>query len=197
MELMVGMFVFTLLSIGVTTAVIQVRRLAQINMMRTAATTVAQGYVEQIMSMNSSDVEAASEFWVTGRPPLPTESTNSTTTNASAVETSDPLYVSPLGTAPAGSGMIPRTDKPGDMWNVKHVMIDMYNNKAGTPTPVNMTMYFDVNISRNWQQVGGNYQAPTSPYMLIQIDYQFQATTYQSVWFNGTVRMARTDISGP
>lgn len=197
MELMVGMFVFSVLSIGATASVIQVRRLAQVNVLRTAAATVAQGYLEQIMSMNPADVEAASEPWVTSRPSLPTESVNSLLNNTTAIEVSDPLWVSPLSAAPSGSNMTARSDVAGDMWNVKQVMVDMYKNKNGTLIPVNMQMRLDVNVKRAWQQINGVWQPPTVPYMLIRIDYQFQGSGYMSAgWMNGTVRMARTDIAG-
>ncbi len=198
MELMVGMFVFSLLSVGVTASIIQVRRLAQVNVLRTAATTVAQGYVEQIMSMDPNDIETASEPWVTGRPALPTQSVNSLINNASVnIEVSDPLYVSPLAAAPAGSGMIARSDVAGDMWNVKQVMVDMYTNRLGNATPVTMTMRVDVNIKRAWAQVGGVWQRPTTPYMLIKVDYQFQASGFLGTgWLNGSARMVRTDIAG-
>lgn len=197
MELMVGMFVFSVLSIGATASVIQVRRLAQVNILRTAAATVAQGYIEQIMSMSASDVEAASEPWVTSRPALPTESVNSLLNNTTAIEVSDPLWVSPLSAAPSGSNMTARSDVSGDMWNVKQVMVDMYKTSNGTLVPVNMLMRLDVNVKRAWVQINGVWQVPTTPYMLVKIDYQFQGSGYMSAgWMNGTVRMVRTDIAG-
>jgi len=196
-EVMVGMFVFTLVSIGITATVLQTRRIAQLNVMRTVAYTVAQGYVEQILSLNAADVEAASEFWVNGRPALPTESVNAMLTNTTNVEISDPLYVSPLSSAPAGSNMVARTDVAGDMWNVKNVMIDLQNNALGVATAIPMTLYLDVNISRNWQQVNGVWQQPTSPYMLVKIDFQYQSQGYLTAgWYKGSVQMVRTDIAG-
>ncbi len=196
-EVMVGMFVFTLVAIGITATVMQTRRIAQLNVMRTVAYTVAQGYIEQILSLNAADIEAASEFWVTGRPPLPTESVNAMLTNTTNVEISDPLYVSPLSSAPVGSNMVARTDVSGDMWNVKNIMIDLQNNALGVPTAIPMTLYLDVNISRNWQQVNGVWQQPTSPYMLIKVDFQYQSQGYLTAgWYKGSLQMVRTDIAG-
>src|SRR5471030_2308409 len=96
LEVMVGMATFTLLSLGITAGVIQSRRLSQLNVLRTSAYTVAQGYMEQMLSINSANIESASESWVSNRPPIPTEAVNSLTSNASQVEVSDPLYVSPV-----------------------------------------------------------------------------------------------------
>jgi len=196
-EMMTAMFVFTLLATGITASAIQTRRISQLNVMRTVAYTIAQGYMEQILSFNAIDVEAASEFWVTGRPPLPTYSVNALSTNATSVQVSDPLWVSPLSAAPSGSNMTTRTDVSGDMWNNKKVMIDMVSNANGTSTPISMNLRLDVNVSRNWQQLGGVWQQPTSPYMLIKIDFQFQSNGYLSAgWLNGSIRMVRTDIAG-
>ncbi len=196
-ELMTGMFVFSIMSISITSMVIQIRRVSQINILKVAAATVAQGYCEQIVSMDPSSVESASEFWVTGRPSLPTVAVNSLLSNTTNIQVSDPLWVSPLSTAPTGSGMIARTDVPGDMWNVKQIMVDLYTASNGTLVPVTMTMYLDVNISRNWQQLNGLWQPPTSPYMLVKIDYQFHGNGYLGTsWLKGSVRMVRTDIAG-
>jgi len=197
MELMIGMFVFTLLALGVTAGVLQSRRLAQLNVLRNTAWTVAQGYMEQIMSINPADIEAASEPWVTNRPPLPTEAVNALLTNTTAIEVSDPLYTSPRATAPTGTNMTARTDVPGDMWNVRQIMVDLNTNSSGVSTPVTMNMWLDVNISRAWTQLNGVWQVPTTPYMLIKIDFQFQSNGYLAVGkLGGTLRMARTDIPG-
>jgi len=201
MEVMVGMMVFTVLALGVTSTIIQSRKLAQLNILRNAAWNAAQGYLEQMLSINPADIEAASEPWVSSRPPIPTESVNALLTNTQAIEVADPLYVSPLSAAPSGSNMTARTDVAGDMWNVKQIMIDM-NTVNGTSAPVVMSEYFDVNVSRAWTQVGGSWQVPQSPaqpgYFLIKIDFQFKAVGYNAVgWLKGSVRMARTDIAGP
>jgi hypothetical protein len=157
--------------------------------------------MEQMLSINPADLEAASEPWVTSRPPIPTESVNSLAVNTTAIETSDPLYCSPLSAAPAGTNMTARTDIVGDMWNNKSVMIDLVTT-GNVTVPVVMNERFDVTISRAWTQVNGQWQIPQSPtqpaYFLIRIDFQFQSNGYLSAgWQNGTIRMARNDVAGP
>jgi len=159
--------------------------------------------MEQMLSINPADLESASEPWVTSRPPIPTESVNSLVTNTTNIETSDPLYVSPLSAAPAGTNMTARTDAgyTGDMWNNKSVMVDL-TTSGNTTTLIVMSERFDVTISRAWTEVGGVWQVPQSPtepgYFLIRIDFQFESQGYQSMgWQNGTIRMARCDVAGP
>jgi len=195
------MVCFMVVALGVSAGVLQAQRLGQLNVLRTTAYTVAQGYMEQMLSINPADLEAASEPWVTSRPPIPTESVNSLAVNTTAIETSDPLYCSPLSAAPAGTNMTARTDIVGDMWNNKSVMIDLVTT-GNVTTPVVMSERFDVTISRAWTQVNGQWQIPQSPtqpaYFLIRIDFQFRSNGYLSAgWQNGTIRMARNDVAGP
>jgi type II secretory pathway pseudopilin PulG len=206
LEVMVGMATFTLLSLGITAGVIQSRRLSQLNVLRTSAYTVAQGYMEQMLSINSANIESASETWVSSRPPIPTEAVNGTTTNASLVEISDPLYVSPVATPyPAGANLTPRTGTSltNDVWNCKQVMIDMTTNSTGgSATPILMNEWLDVTVSRDWTEVNGNWVIPQSPaepgYFLIEIDFQFSCPGYPTVgWLGGTLRMARSEVTGP
>ena len=203
LEVMVGMCCFMMVALGVSAGVLQAQRLGQLNVLRTTAYTVAQGYMEQMLSINPADLEAASEPWVTNRPPIPTESVNSLAVNTTAIETSDPLYVSPLSAAPAGTNMTARTDAgyTSDMWNNKSVMVDLVTT-GNVTTPIVMDERFDVTISRAWTQVNGNWQVPQSPtqpaYFLIRIDFQFRSRGYLSAgWQSGTLRMARNDVAGP
>lgn len=196
-----------LIALGVTAGVIQSERIAQLNVMRNAAYNVAQGYMEQILSINPGNIESASEPWVSSRPPIPTEAVNSQITNSTAIEISDPLYVSPLSAAPAGTNMTARTDAgyTGDMWNNKSVLVDLLTGNYGNTSnylPVTMNERLDVMVSRAWTQVNGVWQIPQSPsqpgYFLIRIDFQYQCPGYlATTWQTGTLRMVRTDISGP
>ncbi len=207
LEVMVAITTFTMVGVGTLSGLMQSRRLSQLNILRNAAYTVAQGYLEQMMSINPADLEAASEPWVSNRPAIPTESVNSLLGNTTNIEVSDPLYVSPLATSPAGANMTARTDIPGDMWNNKQIMVNLSSatvsgNASYSVTTMNDRL--DVNISRAWtQNIAGAWQVPQSPtqpgYFLIRIDFQFQMGGYTTgmVWFNGTVRGARSDIPGP
>ncbi len=202
---------FTLLSLGVSSAVMQATRLAQLNILRTTAYTVAQGYMEQMFSINAANIEAASESWVTNPPPIPTEAVNSLAVNTTSIEISDPLWVSPMAsTVPAGTAnanLTARTDAgyTSDMWNNKQVMVNL-TTSGNTTTPIIMNMRLDVTVSRAWTQVtNGNttvWQVPQSPtepgYFLIRIDFEFESNGYLAAgWQNGTLRMARNDVSGP
>ncbi len=206
LEVMVGMTCFMMVGVGTIGGLLQARRLSQLNILRSAAYTVAQGYMEQMMSINPADLEAASEPWVTNRPGIPTESVNSLLSNTTNIEVSDPLYVSPIASSPTGANMTARSDIAGDMWNNKQIMVDLSGATSSgntTYTITTMNERLDVNISRAWVQVGGNWQIPQSPtqpgYFLIRIDFQFQMGGYtlQPVWFNGTIRAARCDVAGP
>jgi len=159
-----------------------------------------------MMSINPADLEAASEPWVSSRPAIPTESVNSLVSNTTAIEVSDPLYVSPLSAAPAGSNMTARTDAgyTGDMWNNKSILVDLATASNGNVTPIVMTEQLDVTVSRDWTQspLNGAWQIPQGPsqptYFLVRIDFQFQSQGYLQVgWLKGSLRMCRTDIAGP
>ena len=215
LEVMVGMATFTLLSLGITAAVLQSRRLSQLNVLRTSAYTVAQGYMEQIFSINAADLETASETWVAGRAPIPTEAVNSLTANASLVEKSDPLYVSPYATPypttwngtsvniTARTG----TSLTNDIWNCKQIMVDLSTNSTGgNATPIIMNEWFDVQVSRAWTQItSGNttsWQIPQSPaepgYFLVKMDFQFSCPGWPTVGnLSGSLRMSRSEVNGP
>jgi hypothetical protein len=204
---MVAMCCFMVMALGVSAGVMQATRLAQLNVLRTTAYTVAQGYMEQMLSINPANIEAASEPWVTNPPPIPTESVNSLSVNTTNIETSDPLWVSPMAsTVPAGTAsanLTARTDAgyTTHMWNNKSVMVDL-TTSGNVTTPIVMQMRLDVTVSRAWTQVGGVWQIPQSPtepgYFLIRIDFQYESNgNLASGWQNGSIRMARCDVAGP
>jgi len=223
LEVMVGMATFTLLALGITAGVLQSRRLSQLNVLRTSAYTVAQGYMEQIFSINPADLETASNPGNAGsRTAIPTEAVNSLTSNASLVEKSDPLYVSPItGNLPANMTWRTGTGLTGDAWNCKQILIDLATNgTGGNATPIVMNEYFDIQVSRAWTPVTTTttttnittnvtttttstvYQVPQSPtqpcYFLVKLDFQFQSPGYPTVgWLSGSLRMSRSDIAGP
>jgi len=209
------MATFTLLSLGITAAVLQSRRLSQLNVLRTSAYTVAQGYMEQIFSINPADLETASETWVNGRAPIPTEAVNSLTANAALVEKSDPLFVSPYA-APypttwngTSVSIIARngTGLTNDIWNCKQIMIDLTTNSTGgNASPIVMNEWFDIQVSRSWTTLTvGNttiHQIPQSPaqpgYFLVKLDFQFSCPGWPTVGnLTGSLRMSRSEVSGP
>jgi len=209
---MVGMLVFTLVAVGLTAAVLQTRRFSQLALMRNMAYTIAQGYMEQMEAIPVSNLTLAATAGPTNPIPIPTMGVSYLdTTN---IQISDPLYVSPISnlTPAANVTLVPRTDKPGDVWNVKQIMINLtgntsylnlnLGNSTGNSTaaglaPVTMTMWIDVNIT---QGVTGNFTANstvTTPTIVIQLDFMFQSNGYLAAGQQkGSLRIARTDVDG-
>jgi hypothetical protein len=198
-EIMVGMLVFTLLALGMTSSVLQTRRLAQLNIVRNTAYTIAQGYMEQMMSIDPTDMLNAAGSGPTHPLPVPTMSVSYlTAANSTAIQTSDPLYVSPISnlTPATNVTLIPRTGTTSDVWNVKNVMIAMNDNG----TPITMTEDFDLNIVQGVSSniTNGNTSISlTVPAFLIELDFQYTCPAYPAVGTqNGTLRVARTDVAG-
>jgi len=195
MEILVSMFLFSAMSVGMASLIIQSQRVAQLNVMRNTAFAVAQGYMEQILSMDPSQIDAATNpSSSSSRPPLPTQSVSAfELMQVGTIQKSDPLYVSPMASIPAGNTtIVRRTDISGnDIWNIKSVLIDIRNANTATPTLITMTMWIDVNILRDYTTT------PTPPWLLIKIDFQYQSSaSLHAKPIMGSIRMARTDISG-
>ena len=211
-EIMVGMLVFTLVAVGLTAAVLQTRRFSQLALMRNMAYTIAQGYMEQMEAIPVSNLTLSATAGPTYPIPIPTMGVSYLdTTN---IQISDPLYVSPISnlTPAPNVTLVPRAGKPGDVWNVKQIMINLtgntsylnlnLGNSTGNSTaaglaPVTMTMWIDVNIT---QGVTGNFTANstvTTPTIIIQLDFMFQSNGYLAAGQqSGSLRIARTDVDG-
>jgi hypothetical protein len=213
METMMGMLVFTVVAIGLTGAVLETRRFSQIALMRNTAYTIAQGYMEQIESIPSSSLLLAVNSGPTNPVPVPTMGVSYL--DMSNIQMSDPLYVSPISNMTPATGVTlqPRTDKPGDAWNVKQVMIDIsgntsflnvnLGNSTGNVTtgiiPITMTMWIDLNISQGLTTAttGTSTQTVPVPAIIIQIDFQYQSNGYLAAGRQtGSLRVARTDVDG-
>lgn len=52
MEIMVGLFVFGLICLGLLSTILQTRRLSEGSIFHSTATTISQGYLSQLMEMN-------------------------------------------------------------------------------------------------------------------------------------------------
>ena len=209
-----GMLVFTIVAVGLTSAVLQTRRYSQLALLRNTAYTIAEGYMEQMESIPASNLTLADTSGPTNPIPIPTMGVSYLdTTN---IQINDPLYVSPISnlTPAPGVTLQARTDVPGDVWNVKQVMIDLtgntsylnvnLGNSTGNSTanglaPVTMTMWIDVNISQGVTTAssGVSNSKVTTPTIIIQMDFQFQSNGYLAAGRQkGSLRIARTDVDG-
>ncbi len=191
-EAMMGMFVFAILATGLTSGVLQSRRLAQLNIMRNTAYTVAQGYLEQMKAISTADLSAAADPSKTNKPPIATKSVSALAVGQ--IERDDPLYVDNVSTPAAGCvlqvrGAASDPANPTDVWNYKQIMIDL----GADGKPVVMNMWIDVDIWRDWPNTVGAVPVPT---MLILLDFEYSCDGYQSAGRQkGSLRTARTELN--
>ncbi len=210
---MIGMLVFTIVALGLTSAVLQTRRFSQLALLRNTAYTIAQGYLEQMESIPASTLIAADSSPSSAPVPIPTMGVSYL--DLTNIQVNDPLYVSPISNmSPApGITLLARTDVPGDAWNVKNVMIDLSGNTSflnvnlgnntgnltGNLVPITMTMWIDVNISQGvtTASTGTATHTVNVPTIIIQLDFQYQSNGYLAAGKQkGTLRIARTDVDG-
>ena len=92
-EVMMAVFVFSLVALGITATVIQSQRIAVSNILRSTAHNTAQGYLEQIKTLSSSEINESLDDPV--NVPLPTIRLDpmAVNTNPGDIEVADPLYL--------------------------------------------------------------------------------------------------------
>jgi hypothetical protein len=191
-EAMMGMFVFAIVATGLTSGVLQSRRLAQLNIMRNTAYTVAQGYLEQMKAISTADLSAAADPSKSNKPPIATKSVSALAVGQ--IERDDPLYVDNVASPAAGCvlqvrGASSDPANPADVWNYKQIMIDL----GADGKPVVMNMWIDVDIWRDWPNTAGAVPVPT---MLILLDFEYQCDGYQAAGRQrGSLRTARTELN--
>ncbi len=133
-EVMVAMTIFTMLAVGITASVIQSQVIAQNNIVRNTAYTVAQGYLEQIKSLSLAEVEAA--LADTDETPLPTMSVSAL--KEDDVEVEDPLFLDGPDRSLKGRS---------DGSNFREILIDLQEKPDGTARSVVLDTWFDVDIT--------------------------------------------------
>lgn len=133
-EIMIAMVVFMILALGVTRAVIQSQQIAQNNIIRNTAYTIAQGYMEQIKSLALIEVLNAMDD--PDGTPLPTMSISALAEDD--IEELDPLFLDGPDRALSG-----RTDGS----NFREILIDLQEDAEGDPREVTMDAWFDVDIT--------------------------------------------------
>ncbi|MGF1483446.1 MAG: prepilin-type N-terminal cleavage/methylation domain-containing protein [Opitutales bacterium] len=172
LEMMVAMAIFIMVSLGITAGVFQARRLAESNIVRNTAFTVAQGYLEQIKSMSANEMLDA-----IGNPsatPLPTMSISALATGV--VEIDDPLFLTGTDTSPSGVAGT----------NAKTVLIDLQPDDGGTEREMVLNVWFDLQIS----QVGvRTYQT------ILDFEYQSPNIFAARELRTGSVRMVTTHVN--
>jgi hypothetical protein len=207
------MLVFTIVALALTSAVLQTRRLSQLALLRNTAYTIVQGYMEQMESITSSALTQAATSGPTNPIPVPTMGISYL--DQTNIQVSDPLYVSPISnlTPAPGVTLQARTSKPGDVWNVKQVMVDLSGNTSfltvnvgnntgnvtGGVVPITMTMWIDLNISQGvtTSTTGTSTSTLPAPTIIIQMDFQYQSNGYLAAGVQtGSLRIARTDVDG-
>lgn len=124
LEVMLALSIFAMTSLGISSMVIQGQKLAQENVLKNTAYNVAQGYLEQMISINADDIIAAANDSTV---PIPTVSVSSTAVGEGNIEVADPLYVGPT--------------------NTKEILIDQQEDSEGNITQYMMDMEFVVEVN--------------------------------------------------
>jgi len=134
-EVMIAMVVFMMLAIGITSAVFQSQQIAQNNIIRNTAYTVAQGYLEQIKSVSISELADALDD--PDGTPLPTMSVSAL--NINSIEILDPIFLD--GPEPALSGQT-------DGSNFREILIDLKEDpKTGDIREIVMNAWYDIDVA--------------------------------------------------
>lgn len=133
-EVMIAMVVFLMLAMGITKAVFQSTQIAQNNIVRNTAYTIAQGYLEQIKSLPLKTILAAVAD--PKETALPTMSISAL--NTGQIEISDAIFLDGPDDSLTGQD---------DGSNFREILIDLREAEGGgDPRKVTMDAWFDVDI---------------------------------------------------
>ncbi|MGB0416419.1 MAG: type IV pilus modification PilV family protein [Coraliomargarita sp.] len=146
-EVMIAVFVFSIVALGVASTTMLTSRIAISNIYRSTANSVAQGYAEQIKSISFDSVFLA--FQDPTNYDIPTMSLSLQASDGDGnIQTEDPLIFG-----------VP---------NRKNVLIDVEVDDEGLETPKTMPMWFTV--------VGVDLTAETNCWdaMEIRLDYEWE-----------------------
>ena len=133
-EVMIAMVVFLMLAMGITKAVFQSTQIAQNNIVRNTAYTIAQGYLEQIKSLPLKTILAAVAD--PKETALPTMSISAL--NTGQIEISDAIFLDGPDDSLTGQD---------DGSNFREILIDLREAEGGgDPREVTMDAWFDVDI---------------------------------------------------
>ncbi len=142
-EIMIAMVIFTMLALGITGTVIQSQRIAQNNILSNTAYTVVQGYLEQLKTISSGEIEAA--LLAPATVPLRTRSI-SALGSGNETQVDDFLYL--------------------NGFNAKEILIDLQEKPNVPPREIVMHLWVDLNIEPSPPGTGRYYR------ITIDFDYE-------------------------
>lgn len=182
LESVIAMTVFTIVALGITGLVIQARKVAENNILRNTAFTVAQGYLEQIRSISIRDIQDA--IADPQNTPVPTKSVSATA--VSSIEQDDDLFID--GPDPALAGGTTGS-------NYKLILVDLTpiydppsskhpDNIIGHKE-VHMEAWFDLSI----QQFAGQLNTYE-----ISIAFEYQPRGFPNSRLRGEVRTVKAHV---
>lgn len=133
LEVVIALAIFMLVAFGITGTVLQSQQIAQNNIIRNTAYTVAQGYLEQIRTIPVLALQRA----IDDPPgiPLPTKSVSAL--HLGAIEVEDPLFL---------DGDAPPLPNRTNGSNYKRILIDLQDRPNQAPREVTMDAWFDVEL---------------------------------------------------
>lgn len=182
LESVIAMTVFTIVALGISGLVIQARKVAENNILRNTAFTVAQGYLEQIRSISIAEIEAA--IADPENVPIPTKSVSATA--VSSIEQDDDMFID--GPDPAIAGGTTGS-------NYKQILVDItpiYDPPTSRSDAdivgykeVHMEAWFDLNIAQFANQPN-TYE--------ISIAFEYQPRGFPDSRLRGELRTVKANV---
>lgn len=182
LESVIAMTVFTILALGITGLVIQSRKVAENNILRNTAYTVAQGYLEQIRSISIGVIEAAMAD--PENTPIPTKSVSATAT--SSIEQDDDLYINGSAAPIAGRNK-------GS--NFKQILVDLtpIYNPPNSTNPANIVGYREIYMDA-WFDLTIEQSGDQSNIYMVTIAFEYQPRGFPNRRLRGEVRTVKAHV---
>lgn len=168
-EIVVAMFLFMLVALGITAMAIQSQRISRSNIERNTAYTVVQGYIEQIKSLSIGEIKASI---ANNNIPLATVGISSTQTGN--IEIADPLLI---GQA-----------------NTKAILLDLLSDGQGGESSITINVYITPTINDLSNE--SIYGVNALPAIEIILNFEYDALhlgTGQRL--AGSLRIIKADIT--
>lgn len=160
-----AMAILAVFATTILSAVLLGRRLAEANVYENTALTVTQGYLEQMKSMEYSDML---DCYTDNSIPIPTKSVSAILTGQS-IEIDDPLYFGQV--------------------NQKEIMIDIRDIDTANPRPI--TMDYEVTLTANNLDTG---VAPIKA-LEITFDYRYLSPERGAPqWKSASIRFVKSFV---
>ncbi|OIO60910.1 MAG: hypothetical protein COZ46_03230 [Verrucomicrobia bacterium CG_4_10_14_3_um_filter_43_23] len=173
-EVMVSMIIFGIAALGLSATAIQSQKIAQMNIIRNTAFTVAQGYLEQMKSIAMAELLSSVS---NNSQAIPTKSISALET--ANIEKDDPLYL----------GKTTETYAKTEANNYKQVLIDIQEDTDGNPVEYTVDMWFTPKIKDL------NTGANAIPALEIILEFEYEARHVRGdVKHQGSLRMVKTEL---